>query len=431
VYDEYMEEKISPVPPEVNEIPKAKFPWLILVAMVLVAGLSVTATVFILKGYRLPFLPSKNLPVTEEKILPSPTETFTNTEGWNTYTDKEAGFSFRYPPTVVLEDQDKDGTRPLVHVTAEKIADIPETLPQRMGQDEAVLLRQSLTNGPEGTTKIGSFFGQTETTFSAFEICSVFFSRRLTFFPGEYRVMISVSGPVERIQKEMPEFFKVDEKNCGTQVMWDRDVPIDFLTIVSEGKGRGVGQEWYDAFDAILKTIELSVPVVTPTSQVTGPMSQTEACDVTDSSFCTVIGDIKNFLTTKNYSGFLSYQTLTSITCDPESLFTIVCDGAAKGTVRQGYTIGYNESEGSIVPKDQYVATITNYIQTNGPFRYQGSLVSGDKGVAVFLNPKKDKLLTFPMKRAGATWRMRYVLIGGDYGGAYGSLSQQILENIQ
>ena len=408
----------------VPETSKEKFPWLIVSTLILVAIASITATIFILKGYRLPFL-KRSIPVTSDITNVTPTQATLNTDGWSSYTDTQAGFTFFYPPTVVLEGE-KTEMKSSLSVSVEKIDDIPESLPMKMGRDDAIALQQSLLTSPEGTVKIGTLSGQVETTFSQFEICSVFFSRKLTFFPGAYRVMILVSGPVEAIEEAMPEFFTVDEKNCGQQRMWNREMPEDFLSTVSQGKGKGIAQEWYDAFDGIVKTVAIATPITSPISS-----SDSQACDVSDNALCNIITDVKTAVSTKSIDNILAYQILSSVTCDPDGMFTTVCDGASKGTVRQGYTIGYNQSEGSIVNREQYKNTLTTYLESQGPFRYKGSLLIGDKAAIVFLNPQQDKILVLPMKRTEITWRMDYVLVGNDFTGTFSAMKPQILDTVR
>lgn len=160
--------------------------------------------------------------------------------------------------------------------------------------------------------------------------------------------------------------------------------------------------------------------------------SSAQACDVTDESFCIVISDLTAFVSTPNYDGFLAYQNPQSVTCDPEGMAVAICEGAAKGVVKEGFSIGYNQSEGTTLTRDNYLKTVSDYIKTNGPFSYQGSLVSGDKGVAVFLNPKKDHILVFPMKKNGETWEMNHLLVGGTFGDtSFTNLSNSLLDFVQ
>lgn len=189
---------------------------------------------------------------------------------------------------------------------------------------------------------------------------------------------------------------------------------------------------------SIQPTVSTVTENVLPTNIVSLPASVTlsptnaTVCDVSDNAFCNVLADLKSALAAKNYAGFLTYQNLQSITCDPDGMYVAICEGVAKGVVKQGYGIGYNQSEGTFVAKNDYVQTVLGYVNSNGPFNYRGSLVSGDKGIAVFLNAKKDHLLIFPMKRSGATWRMDTLILGGTFNdSSFDSLSVSLLDLVK
>jgi len=303
-----------------------------------------------------------------------------------------------------------------------------------MGRANIIALRERLEQGGEDTVKIELLNGLVRSTHSQFEVCSVMFVRRLTFFQGDYRIILSLIGPEKQMEESMPEFFVIDEKNCGKNLMWNTEKRDTFDDVLKRKEGKGMAQAWYDTFDEIVSTISLipqTSPGVTKVPSVPQPSvtsgSTPIGCDVSNSAFCNIISDLKQSLTTKNYASFLSYQTMQSTTCDPDGMYVALCEGETKGTVKQGYTIGYNQSEGTLVDKAGYISTLTSYVASNGPFVYRGSLVSGEKAVAVFLNSTKDKILVFPMKQAGATWRGTMTLLGGDFGGQYTSLSQSIL----
>ena len=195
-----------------------------------------------------------------------------DTSEWATYIDKEAGFSFKYPPNRVLVNslesdlENIDGF--LLSVAAEKLADIPEDLPSFMGRRDALLEKELLDNGTAvGAVKIGSLNGNVSSEYSRFEVCSLFFARKLKFYPGEHRVMMILNAPENKIIAEMPDFFKIDEANCGSRPMWDTDKRSNFDNLLKNNQGLGVAQEWYNTFNDIVKTIELFEPIsVVPSS---------------------------------------------------------------------------------------------------------------------------------------------------------------------
>ena len=204
--------------------------------------------------------PETVTPVTSE-ITVTPTVPAADTTGWLTYTDKKVGFSFDYPRSVLINEEAKGADSLVLNVAAEKLTDIPEDLPLNMGRVDALKQKSELVNA-EGNfiQKIGTLNGQIAFGYSQFEICSVFFSRSLTFYPGEYRVKLTLLGPDEKIQADMPSFFKIDSANCGEKKIWDTDVPETFESTVSMQKGTGMGQLWYNTFYNVIDTLKLVTP---------------------------------------------------------------------------------------------------------------------------------------------------------------------------
>jgi hypothetical protein len=179
-------------------------------------------------------------------------------------------------------------------------------------------------------------------------------------------------------------------------------------------------------------TIITPTPTIAPTPTPAPIISQSSTCDVPDTSLCRVISDLKTALTNKDYNGFLAYQNIESTTCNPDGMFVSVCEGAAKGVIKQGYQIGYNQSEGTMVTKADYLQTVSAYVNNNSPLNYQGTVFQGNKATIVFLNPNKDHLLLFPLKRSGTSWVMDFVLVGGTFGdNSFANLSNSLLDFVQ
>lgn len=210
---------------------------------------------------------------TNTQNIPSPATTAIDTSNWQTYNNPEVGFSFKYPASVELETTDTipNPNKLLLSVNAEKLSDIPEELPMFMGRNDALAEKDRLAKGEgEGLIKIGSIYGQTTTTLSQFEVCSVMFYKKLTFYYGDYRIMVSLSAPKDLVIKQMPNFFKLDPNNCGENKMWDRDQNFDFNKTLQQQLGTGIAQEWYNTFEAIGKTFSLTVPSPQPTIAPSG-----------------------------------------------------------------------------------------------------------------------------------------------------------------
>ena len=439
---------VTPVLPDVP--PKASIPLWVIILVLFLASLIVGMGIYI--GFQRGLFQGNGSAATSV-ITPSlsPTLPAAMTPGadWNTYRDEKAGFTLRYPTTVLANVDGKGVNQPILSVSVEAINSIPESMPLGMGRAEAIADKALLEKGTAQTVgdfaasdalvKIGNIYnGRMTSVLSRFEICSVIFSRSLVFYPNGYRVIISLSGNENQIFLDMPEFFIVDSKNCGEQTMWNRDVMGTFMPTLASGKGKGAGQEWYDTFTAIIKTIEL-IPVVSPaavsflpSASVSPTPTPAGACEVADSGLCNIISDIKTGMAAKNYNTVISYQTPTLVTCDPDGMYVAVCDGVAKGVVKEGYTLGYNQSEGSVQTRDQHLAALASYVNTNGPFVYKGSVQSGDRGVIVYLNTDASKLFVLYLKRAGLTWRFSSILVGGTFGDtAFATLSPSLLDRVQ
>ena len=362
---------------------------------------------------------------------------------WLTYMSEEAGFRLKYPPTVDFNQELKGSTQPGLVVSVEKLDEIPEELPLGMDRKTALADRDALASGKaqtigdfassDGLFPIGIMNARVNGVLSRFQVCSVIFERSLVFYPNDYRVFITLYGVPKDIVEGMPEFFAADPNNCGEEKVWVRseDKMGQFLPTLAKGEGKGAGQLWYDTFDAIIKTIEL-VQTSSVTSPSTPSPTSATACEVSDGAFCNVLSDIKNSMAAKNYVGVIAYQTTSTVTCDPDGMAIAICDGVAKGVTKEGYSMGYNESEGNIQTRDAHLASLASYVASNGPFIYKGSLQSGDKGIIEYLNSDASKLFVLYMKRSGATWRFQTILVGGTWGdSAFINLDPSLLDNVQ
>lgn len=258
-----MEDKQAPVQPEkpIHESHEHASKQNVFLRKPLFAILVALSILFLLGSLLLfknsaPTTPKQSTPTV---AAPQP-RTILNTSEWKTYTNTEAGFSFRYPVSVILNGPPNE-TKQVLSITVDKVASLPEELPLSMGRIDAMKEKASLEKGEgENLVRIGSLNGQTATILSQFEVCSVLFTRQLTFFPGEYRVILTLAGPRKTIIADMPEFFTVDKENCGTEKVWNREKMSGFEPMLAKQEGRGMAQEWFDTFDALVKTVTLITP---------------------------------------------------------------------------------------------------------------------------------------------------------------------------
>lgn len=232
---------------------------------------SLCAIVFFLFGCIFGMLKEKNDSLVE---IPSSqpqkaSVTLSVREGWKTYTDKTAGFSFQYPENVLLATEPKEVTDSVLTVMVDPIDALPEEAPLGMDKNTALVDREALRRGEAKTTgdfaasdglvQFPSLNARLTSTLSRFDVCSVVFERRLVFYPGTYRVILTFTGVPERIMRDMPEFFTIDPANCGREMrVWDRGNMGDFMPTLAQKKGRGAGQEWFDTFNSVIQTIALT-----------------------------------------------------------------------------------------------------------------------------------------------------------------------------
>jgi len=156
----------------------------------------------------------------------------------------------------------------VLNIAVQKLSDIPEDLPFFGGRNYALEEKARLEKGEgDNIIKVGSLNAQVTMTFTHLEVCGVYFIRTLTFYPGEYKVVLSLNGPKNKIIESMPEFFKVDSANCGTNKSWDLDKVSDFGNTLAQRNGKGISQEWFNTFDSIVKTIVINKSSEVPSSQ--------------------------------------------------------------------------------------------------------------------------------------------------------------------
>lgn len=211
------------------------------------------------------YLPKSPVDLSEEEFNASgQTKTIENeTNFWQIYEDKQAGFSLKYPYMVVLDGEEDLNLD--VEVTKIDNLDYP-------GFDKADVLEdvQALKNGQvtensgeywglslsEKVISLGDLNGQEFMVLSRFEVCDVTFERKLLFYKNGYRVLITLEEKKSNIVDNLPQYFTVNEDNCGNEIIWDFDKQDQFYKDLVAGKGFFTIQEWFNTFDKIVGTIE-------------------------------------------------------------------------------------------------------------------------------------------------------------------------------
>ncbi len=392
----------------------------LIAAMVLIVGLSGVAAGLLWSRTRNPAVDSgMPAPQMTPTVSPQPALRMNPGPDWRTYADATTGMTLRYPPSVSLNTAAVPSGNSLLSVSVEALSSIPEELPLGMGRNAALSDKSSLEQGsavnPGDFTASndairvgGKYNGRVSMVLSRFEVCSVLFIRTLVFYPGEYRVTLTLSGDIKSIQQDMPSFFMVDPANCGGQTVWNRQTRESFLTALAEGKGTGRGQDWYDSFDGIVSSIVFSdstKPEATP--------SGTASCESSDPSFCAIHTRIRTALEVKDYPTLISLQNPTQVTCISEGMFLAICEGQPDGAVKEGYTLGYYQSEGVIQDREKHLQSLTSYLSDRGPFSISPTRqTAGNKGTIVYLNADSTYLLIFRLRKTGGNWVIHSIIVG-------------------
>lgn len=189
------------------------------------------------------------------------------TDLWQYYEDAKAGFSIKYPHNVSFGEPEQ-GSPFYLTVQSEKV----DLLEGTMGFDKETALKNIgyLEKGEYGTDvdwpleqskrirKIGAVKGQEFMVLSRFEVCSVVFERKLYFFNNNYQIVITLNGPEDEIVKSAPEYFQIDQENCGAEKIWDFQKQRLFFENLENNKEPEPAQTWFNLFDEIAGTIVLN-----------------------------------------------------------------------------------------------------------------------------------------------------------------------------
>jgi|GEM_PF-6777009 len=251
--------------PEPTQVQPEKSSKLLIIFLSLFVLLLVGGIIFVFKQPKVVQAPVDSDAVLE--ALPNPTtgeisNPGVDTRDWATFSNPETGFSLKYPKSVALNAETKSAQGLVLTVTAEKFSEIPADLPLTLGKQDAVAEKDLLAKGKIlNIAKIGALNGQITQNLSQFEVCSTMFVRQLRFYPGETRVTVALTAPKSMIMAAMPEFFQVDQANCGSELVWNRTKIDGFMSTLADGQGKGMAQDWYNTFDQIVASVQLDKSV--------------------------------------------------------------------------------------------------------------------------------------------------------------------------
>lgn len=150
----------------------------------------------------------------------------------------------------------------------------------------------------------------------------------------------------------------------------------------------------------------------------TGPKCEFEACpesSTSTSSYSDFLGKIKTLTTSNNFSSLIELQSTDEIECDPNADYIFsICEGVSKEEIKTGYWLGRNQSEGSILPKNEYTNEIKTYFNEYSPFKFVGEKQTDDKALIVFKGKPvqgRDTMIAFQAKNENG-WKISAIVYG-------------------
>lgn len=189
---------------------------------------------------------------------------------WMVFEDFDSGVFIKYPTDVSMDNKDEQGMT--LKIESEKIQNLEGT----MGYDKETSLqnRDSLLQGEYGedvdwpldvskqVRQIGDLYAQDFVVLSRFDVCDVTFERKLYFFHGDYRIILTLEASKEEIMESSPNYFQYSKENCGDELVWNFDKQEQFYRDIINSKSNEESERWFSVFEDIVKTIELSEPEV-------------------------------------------------------------------------------------------------------------------------------------------------------------------------
>ena len=183
---------------------------------------------------------------------------------WQLYEDREAGFWFQYPFDVGLSP-DSVGQPYVMSVDVSPV----EGLEGTMGYNEATALENltALKSGLYGEAvdfpwqeskklrQVGKVHAQDFVVFGRFEVCDVTLERKLYFFSGGRQAVLTLSVPRHDLAAAISDYLAVDAANCGDEPVWGPGEQGRLYVDLASGQAPAAVQRWYDRFDEIVGTM--------------------------------------------------------------------------------------------------------------------------------------------------------------------------------
>ncbi|MCL4377751.1 MAG: DUF3298 and DUF4163 domain-containing protein [Actinobacteria bacterium] len=202
-------------------------------------------------------------------------ETQSQTANGALFFDNDLGFNLSYPGKNIVFSTTPwmaaDKNAMLLSIKKIKIEDIKE---QTRGYDKETALKDQseLAKGEFGESidfpfelskkviKIGETYAKDFLVLGRYDACDVTFERIIIFYKNDFQVTINVKGLTDKIKDSIPEYFKIDNENCGNFKVWDLTKQQAFYDSLINRKASVQAQEWYDVSQFIVDSINFGTP---------------------------------------------------------------------------------------------------------------------------------------------------------------------------
>ena len=162
---------------------------------------------------------------------------------WMIYEDSDTGFSIKYPGDVEVNPEDRGAG---LYINIGVIVD-----PDGPSFDFPV-------EGSEKNVGFKYVEGNIFMTLARFEVCDVTFERNLRIIKDNKQIDVVLKGDNEMLVVNNPDYFELNEENCGDNLIWIFDKQVDFFEQLEKKEGEIETQAWFDKFDKIVSTIQFS-----------------------------------------------------------------------------------------------------------------------------------------------------------------------------
>lgn len=196
------------------------------------------------------------------------------TASWQTYSNKDFNFSFKYPSNVTVTTKKdanfaKDSKGTVLIVSAQKIADLPEAT---MGYDketaanDLAALKKGDPSVSQGMTVKGSNkvinvlggYGKVETLLSELDHCNVEYKRLGVFYKDDTQVIIDYRNfDVATLETADAKYFTTSAE-CSGKAYKDAEAVTTYYADLAAGKTDTLSQKWFTDFDKVISTFKFN-----------------------------------------------------------------------------------------------------------------------------------------------------------------------------